>query len=97
MPRLLTSTGRNPRRRIVIVGANFASLTVAQHLGQEYAVTVIDRSASFGWLPNIHELLSGVKRPAAAAYHPAVPGPPLMAASTRPATARAPERRVHPW
>jgi NADH dehydrogenase len=26
-------------------------------------VTVIDRSPSFEWLPNIHELLSGVKRP----------------------------------
>jgi NADH:quinone reductase (non-electrogenic) len=64
MPRLLTSTGRNPRRRIVIVGANFAGLAAAQHLGREHAVTVIDRSASFEWLPNIHELLSGVKRPA---------------------------------
>jgi NADH dehydrogenase FAD-containing subunit len=64
MPRLLTSIAPNPRRRIVIVGANFAGLTAAQHLGREYAVTVIDRSASFEWLPNIHELLSGVKRPA---------------------------------
>jgi NADH dehydrogenase len=55
---------RHPQGRIVIVGANFAGLTAAQHLGPEYAVTVIDRSPWFEWLPNVHELLSGVKRPA---------------------------------
>ena len=64
MPPLSASAGRNSRPRIVIVGANFAGLTAAQHLGREYAVTVIDSSSSFEWLPNIHELLSGVKRPA---------------------------------
>lgn len=52
------------RPKVAIVGANFAGLTAAQHLGREYAVTVIDRSPWFEWLPNIHELLSGVKRPA---------------------------------
>ncbi|MBP1687560.1 MAG: FAD-dependent pyridine nucleotide-disulfide oxidoreductase [Deltaproteobacteria bacterium] len=52
------------RQRIVIVGANFAGLTAAQHLGGAHAVTVIDRSPWFEWLPNIHELLSGVRRPA---------------------------------
>ena len=52
------------RPRVAIVGANFAGLSAAQHLGREYAVTVFDRSASFEWLPNIHELISGVKRPA---------------------------------
>ena len=52
------------RPTVAIVGANFAGLTAAQHLGREYAVTVIDRSPWFEWLPNIHELLSGVKRPA---------------------------------
>jgi NADH dehydrogenase len=62
MPPLLAR--RSPRHRIVIVGANFAGLTAAQHLGREHAVTVIDASSSFEWLPNIHELLSGVKRPA---------------------------------
>jgi NADH dehydrogenase len=50
------------RPRIAIVGANFAGLAAARQLGREYAVTVFDRSASFEWLPNIHELLSGVKR-----------------------------------
>ena len=52
------------RLRVVIVGANFAGLAAAQHLDERYAVTVIDRSPWFEWLPNIHELLSGVKRPA---------------------------------
>jgi NADH dehydrogenase len=53
-----------PRPRIAIVGAGFAGLSAAQHLDREFAVTVIDRSAWFEWLPNVHELLSGVKRPA---------------------------------
>ena len=50
------------RPRIVIVGANFAGIAAAQHLDGRYDVAVIDRSPWFEWLPNIHELLSGVKR-----------------------------------
>ena len=52
------------RPRIAVVGAGFAGLTAARELGREYAVTVLDGSPWFEWLPNIHELLSGVKRPA---------------------------------
>jgi NADH dehydrogenase FAD-containing subunit len=52
------------RPRIAIVGANFAGLRAAQALGNEYDVTVFDPSPWFEWLPNIHELLSGAKRPA---------------------------------
>jgi NADH dehydrogenase FAD-containing subunit len=52
------------RPRIAIIGANFAGLSAARNLGREYDVTVFDPSATFEWLPNIHELLSGVKRPA---------------------------------
>ena len=59
---LAASTRSRPR--IAVVGANFAGIAAAQQLGREYAVTVIDRSPWFEWLPNIHELLSGVKRPA---------------------------------
>jgi NADH dehydrogenase len=58
-----SSQGKS-RPRVVVVGANFAGLAAAQHLDGRYAVTVIDRSPWFEWLPNIHELLSGVKRPA---------------------------------
>ena len=50
--------------RIVIVGANFAGLSAAQRLGSSHAVTVIDSSPWFEWRPGIHELLSGMVRPA---------------------------------
>jgi NADH dehydrogenase len=60
---LPSRTVRPSRPRVVIVGANFAGLAAAQHLGRDCAVTVIDRSPWFEWLPNVHELLSGVKRP----------------------------------
>lgn len=49
--------------RIVVVGANFAGLKAAQTLGRDHEVTVVDPSPSFEWLPNIHELISAVKRP----------------------------------
>jgi NADH dehydrogenase len=53
-----------PRPRVAIVGANFAGLRAAQRLDQRFEVTVFDPSAHFEWLPNIHELVSGMKRPA---------------------------------
>ena len=54
----------NPsRQRIVIVGANFAGLSCAQRLSRRHAVTVVDPAPHFEFLPNIHELLSGVKTP----------------------------------
>ena len=65
--RATTAARPSPRRarpRVVIVGANFAGLAAAQHLGRDLDVTVIDRSPWFEWLPNVHELLSGVKRAA---------------------------------
>ena len=49
------------RQKIVIIGANFAGIACAMKLSSQYAVTVIDSSATFEFLPNIHELLSGVK------------------------------------
>lgn len=55
---------RKGRPRIAIVGANFAGIAAAQQLDDRYDVTVVDRSPWFEWLPNIHELLSGLKRPA---------------------------------
>lgn len=53
-----------PRPRVAIVGANFAGLRAAQRLDARFDVTVFDPSANFEWLPNIHELVSGTKRPA---------------------------------
>jgi NADH dehydrogenase len=49
------------RKKVVIIGANFAGLSCAMNLSSQYAVTVVDTSACFEFLPNIHELLSGVK------------------------------------
>ena len=49
--------------RIVIIGANFAGLTTAINLPQNYKVSVIDCRPQFEFLPNIHELLSGIKNP----------------------------------
>ena len=49
--------------RIVIIGANFAGLTTAINLPRNYSVSVIDFRPQFEFLPNIHELLSGIKKP----------------------------------
>lgn len=51
----------NPRQHIAIIGGNFAGLTAAVRLSKRHDVTVIDPSANFEWMPNIHELLSNVK------------------------------------
>ena len=51
------------RQRIAIVGGNFAGLTAATKLSRRHAVTVIDPTEHFEWMPNIHELLSSVKAP----------------------------------
>ena len=51
------------RPRVVIVGASFAGLAAARRLPSTLAVTVVDPSPWFEFLPNIHELLSGVFTP----------------------------------
>jgi NADH dehydrogenase FAD-containing subunit len=50
------------KHRVVIIGANFGGLSAASELAKAHHVTVIDPSAHFEFLPNIHELVSGVKR-----------------------------------
>ncbi len=54
---------KNQRPHIAIVGGNFAGLTAAIKLSEQHAVTVIDPSPHFEWMPNIHEILSNVKTP----------------------------------
>ncbi|EED32306.1 HI0933-like protein [gamma proteobacterium NOR5-3] len=52
------------RPKVLIVGGGFAGLACANSLDAErFAVTLVDRKADFEFLPNIHELLSGVKKP----------------------------------
>ena len=51
------------RKKVVIIGANFAGLTAAIQLPKTLDVTVVDPSPHFEWIPAIHEILSGVKTP----------------------------------
>jgi NADH dehydrogenase FAD-containing subunit len=61
---MVSPSARLHRPRIVVVGASYAGLMAARALDRDSDVTVVDRSASFEWLPNIHELISGVKHAA---------------------------------
>lgn len=55
--------GLTKKPRVVIVGGGFAGLNAAQQLkSSRYEVTVIDPSPHIEWLPNIHEIISGVKK-----------------------------------
>jgi NADH dehydrogenase len=51
------------RKRIAIVGGGFAGVTAAIKLSRRHAVTVIDPTRHFEWVPNIHEIVSSVKTP----------------------------------
>ncbi|MEM9174716.1 MAG: FAD-dependent oxidoreductase, partial [Myxococcota bacterium] len=58
------SSRPSKRPRIVVLGGGFAGLAAAQTLrADRFDVTLVDQRRAFEWLPNIHELLSGVKRP----------------------------------
>jgi NADH dehydrogenase len=52
------------RCQVAIVGANFAGMSAALALPPDCDVAVVDPHPWFEWLPNVHELVSGVKRPA---------------------------------
>jgi NADH dehydrogenase len=53
------------RPGVCILGGGFAGLACANALdARRFAVTLVDARRSFEFLPNIHEILSGVKRPA---------------------------------
>jgi NADH dehydrogenase FAD-containing subunit len=60
---LSTKKGRSSPPLIVIVGANFGGLKAAACLPENFHVTVIDPEPFFEFLPNIHELVSGLKTP----------------------------------
>jgi NADH dehydrogenase FAD-containing subunit len=50
-------------RSVVIVGANIAGMTAARALAGRISAKVYEPTAALEWLPNIHELISGLKRP----------------------------------
>lgn len=50
-----------PAKRVLILGGGFAGLAAARALPPAHRVTLIDRRSNFEFLPNIHELVSGVK------------------------------------
>jgi len=50
------------KSRIIVIGANFAGLTAVSKLCKSHDVTVIDAKQDFQWTPNIHEILSDVKK-----------------------------------
>lgn len=54
---------RSHRPSVVIVGANFGGLKAAACLPKTFHVTVVDPEPFFEFLPNIHELVSGLKTP----------------------------------
>lgn len=57
-------TANTRKSRIIIIGGNFAGLTAASKLSKHHEVTVIDLKPEFEWTPNIHEILSEVKKEA---------------------------------
>lgn len=50
------------KSRIIVIGANFAGLSAASKLSKCHDVTIIDAKQDFQWTPNIHEILSDVKK-----------------------------------
>ena len=59
----MTRQSTDPKR-VLILGGGFAGLAAAlEFKGSRHQVTLIDQNRWFEFLPNIHELLSGVKTP----------------------------------
>ena len=52
-----------PKFRIAVVGGGFAGIGAVRALEDSHHVTLIDRKPYFEFLPNIHEIVSGLKKP----------------------------------
>jgi NADH dehydrogenase len=54
------------KHKVVIVGGNFAGISAARQLSSlnsgDLEIYLIDQTDNFNWTPNVHEILSGVKR-----------------------------------
>ncbi|MDF1630520.1 MAG: FAD-dependent oxidoreductase [Alcanivoracaceae bacterium] len=62
-------------RPVVIVGASLGGMTAARALAGRVAARVYEPAGALEWLPNIHELISGLRRP----YNLRVERGPLLA------------------
>lgn len=62
-------------RPVVIVGASLGGMTAARTLAGRVSARVYEPAAALEWLPNIHELISGLRRP----YNLRVERGPLLA------------------
>ncbi len=59
----MTKKTFNNLPRVGIIGGGFAGLAAASHLSaSEFSVSLFDHKRKFDWLPNIHELISGMKQ-----------------------------------
>ncbi|MEE4250806.1 MAG: hypothetical protein V2I38_09475, partial [Alcanivoracaceae bacterium] len=62
-------------RPVVIVGASLGGMTAARALAGRVSARVYEPAGALEWLPNIHELISGLRRP----YNLRVERGPLLA------------------
>lgn len=51
--------------KVVIIGGGFAGTVAARALPKKHHVQLVDPGHDFEWIPNLHEILSGTKRPSA--------------------------------
>ncbi|MEL6343962.1 MAG: FAD-dependent oxidoreductase [Myxococcota bacterium] len=50
------------RTQVLIIGGGFAGLSAAQALSSKVDVILVDAGLDFEWQPNLHEIVSGLKR-----------------------------------
>jgi NADH:quinone reductase (non-electrogenic) len=55
--------GRRKRQDVVVLGGGFAGVAALRSLPPRFRVTLVDERDAFEFLPNIHELISGLKTP----------------------------------
>jgi len=56
-------TKRDGRAEVIVLGGGFAGLAALRSLPPRFRTTLVDERSAFEFLPNIHELISGLKTP----------------------------------
>jgi len=51
------------RAEVVVLGGGFAGLAALRSLPPRFRITLVDERGAFEFLPNVHELISGLKTP----------------------------------